>query len=401
MNDRLRLALNFSLTILEAATGYGKSTAILAFLQNEIFPTYWFTISGADRDPKLFLAKLFTAFNQRNEYLGNEPLRILEMEDSTPQEAMIALVNAISTQIHEDTLFILDDFHRVSDIPEIMSMMNWMIENIPPQLHIIIATRHSLAFPSLNKWRVKGNYLEISKEDLAFTDEEIKRLFEEQYEISLSDKAVDHLLTKTEGWAIVLQMVWQTLQRNPEISIQQVLEENRQSKLSLFEYLADEVLSGLDPEIQEFLIKTSILSKMDSLTCDFLLTVDNSDKTLKYLHNSGLFIEELRPGVYRYHKIFREFLLNRLQREGKTKRELHLKIASYFRAHEYWEEAMSHLLSAGDFQQINQILESIGEKMIREGRHETIGYWINEIPQAVQREYPYINYLSGEVNRYQ
>lgn len=400
VDQRLERSLHHPVTFLEAGTGYGKSTAILSFLHIHDLPVYWFTISGTDRDPQLFLAKLFTAFNQDGKAIGDEALRILDMPDTTHKEALIAFINAISTNIKEETLFILDDFHRVSDTPEVMEYVNWMIENLSPKLHLIIATRHSLEFTSLNKWRVKGSLLEIDKNDLTFTDQEIRQLFLTHYEIELADETILKLQRKTEGWAIGLQMVWQTLQSNPDLSIQEVLEDDRQNRTALFDYLAEEVFLGLDSELQEFLLSTSILSKLDSTTCDFLLTINKSDEILADLQNSGLFIEELQPGVYRYHQIFREFLLNRLKRVPKRVKDLHRKLASYFRAHEYWEETIFHLLSAGEYHLVDQILESIGEKMIRDGRQESINYWIHEIPENIRKNYPYIFFLLGEVNRF-
>jgi len=400
VNDSLRQSVNYSLTILEAGTGYGKSTALLSFLNELKHPVYWFTISGSDRDPKLFLAKLFSAFTQRSATAGEEALRILDMPESTTQEALIAFVNDLSRKIDEDTLFVLDDFHRVRDIPEVMGSMDWLIENLPSHLHLLIATRHNLEFKNINKWRLKGRLLEIKKDQLIFTGEEIDALFQTHYGITLTEKDIETLLHLTEGWAIGLQMVWQTLQSNPSMNIDQVVEENRPSRMALFQYLADEVFEGLDETRQNFLRDTSILSKLDSSTCDFLLNIENSDKILPKLHNAGLFIEELRPGVYRYHQMFREFLNNRLQHQPERAKLLHRKIASYFQAHEYWEEAIYHLISAQDYHQINQVLENIGNKLINEGRHESINYWIHEIPEDIRKNYPHIQLLLGEVNRY-
>ena len=391
---------NFPLTIIQAGTGFGKSTAILSFLQKIENPIYWYTISGTDRDPKLFLAKLFTAFNQNGISIADEALRILDMQDATQQEAMIALLNAISENIHKDTLLILDDFHRVVDVPEIIEFVDWLVDRLPPKLHLVVITRQHPEFPSKNKWIVKGDIIEIDKHSLTFTSDEIRRLFAESYGIPLSENTVELLLEKTEGWAIGLQIVWQTLQSHPKMSIHQVLEESSQSRGALFEYLAEEVLAGLEPAIKSFLLKTSILSKLDSETCDFLLNVNNSDEILRLLYRKGLFIEELRPGLWRYHQIFRGFLTNSLQKSDIDVVDLHLKIASYFRAHEYWEEAIYHLLSAKEFDQVNQILETIGDSMINDGRYESISYWINEIPESSRNRYPYLAYLLGEVNRY-
>lgn len=96
INQVLNTALEYPLTVLRAGTGYGKSTAIISFLNTISLPIYWYTMSGSDRDPTLFLAKLFTAFNQRGEKIGDEALRILDLPDSTPQEAMIAFINALN-----------------------------------------------------------------------------------------------------------------------------------------------------------------------------------------------------------------------------------------------------------------------------------------------------------------
>jgi ATP/maltotriose-dependent transcriptional regulator MalT/DNA-binding SARP family transcriptional activator len=400
VDTQIQKATNYPLTIIEAGTGYGKSTAVSSLLADIKNSIYWFAISGSDRDPKLFFAKLFSAFNQGEEKLAEEALRILDSPDATTQEAIISFLNALSINLEKESLLIMDDFHQVGDVSEIISRINWMIDHLPTKLHVVVATRHFIEFPDLNKWRVKNNVLEISRETLAFTDLEIKQLFEEQYEINLSDLDLSLLSYKTEGWAIGLQMVWQTLQRNPEMSISQVLEDDRLSRSALFEYLAEEIFAGLTPDIQVFLLWTSILSKMDSATCDFLLNREDSEKVLRYLGSSGLFIEELRPGVYRYHQIFREFLLTRLKKDSHLERDLHQKIASYFRVHEYWEEAIYHLLEVGDYKQVNLILESIGETMIKEGRHETVRYWIYEIPDEFKNKFPYIQLLLGEVNRF-
>ena len=184
------------------------------------------------------------------------------------------------------------------------------------------------------------------------------------------------------------------------MSIEQVLEDKKQSRTVLFEYLADDVVARLPEKYQNFLLQTALLSKMDSLTCDFLLNMDKSENYLRDLEKKGLFIEELRPGVYRYHQIFREFLLSRMQNDPKDEIKLHRKLASYFQAHEYWEEALYHLINAKDYQHINQILESIGEDFIQTGRQESIYYWITEIPEEQRIRFPYLLFLLGEVQRY-
>ena len=399
MGRILENVLDYPLTILEAGTGYGKSTALISFIKRSSCPVFWYSISGPDRDPNLFLAKLLSALNQHKKALGEEALRILDMPESTRDEALITLVNSLASQLDSPHLLILDDFHRVTQVGEIIQMLDWLIENMPPHLHIIFATRQSVQSPAINSLRVKGNLLEIGKEELKFTPDEISNLFQTQYGIHISEEEVDQLYQKTEGWAIGLQMVWQSIQNNPDLDLQLLLENQLSSTETLFNYLAEEVLLRQDASTQEFLVNTSILSKLEANTCDFLLNIEHSETLLRSLHRMGLFIVELRPNVYRYHQMFREFLENRLAQDPEKALLLHQKIASYFAAHEYWEQAVSHLLDAEEYHRIVQILENIGERILQKGLVESINFWIHSIPSGIRRRYPYMLYLLGEVNR--
>lgn len=396
----LASSLDYPITLLRAGTGYGKSTALISFIVEQSIPTFWFTVTPSDRDTVLFLAKLFSAFNQNGHSLGREALRILELPEAAFQEAMISFVNTLAQHLEGNSLLVLDDFQQVREVPEILRLVDWLVDHLPKQLHLLISSRRSLDFPSLNKWRVKGTVLEIRSDAMAFTQSEIEALFENQYYFHLQANESRLLYEKTEGWAIGLQMVWQSLRSSPGQGILRILEDDRESRKALFAYLAEEVLAHRPENIQTFLLNTSILSTVDSDTCDFLMSITNSNQILADLHQSGLFMEELRPGVYRYHQIFREFLQNRLNREPEKKLELHRKTASYFGAHQSWERALSHHLAAGDYRQVDQILQDVGQKLIKDGLEESVTYWISNFPENELGKYPYLNYLLGEVNRY-
>ena len=105
-------------------------------------------------------------------------------------------------------------------------------------------------------------------------------------------------------------------------------------------------------------------------------------------------------GLYRYHHMFRDFLESHLHKTPALEHELHRKIASYYMAHQNWEDAISHLLDVKDYSQINRLLESVGDSFIRTNRHESLQFWISHFPTDIRYNYPYVNYLSGEINRY-
>jgi DNA-binding SARP family transcriptional activator len=169
--------------------------------------------------------------------------------------------------------------------------------------------------------------------------------------------------------------------------------------VNLFDYLAEEVLDMQTEEHKNFLINTSILQFLDSDTCDFLMDTQDSAKMLGELYKSGLFIEQLKPDVLRYHHIFRGFLQSQLHKYPEKTKNLHRKVASYYRAHHYWERAIAHLISAGDFTRVRQILDDVGDRLLQSGLKHSVRYWMTQLPEEEMAAYPYGNYLLGEVER--
>ena len=396
----LKQSLHYPLTVLVAGTGYGKSTSILSFIETLDIPVFWYSVSSTDRDPQVFLANLFTAFNQHGLKLGQDALRSHEVSELELLDSLVVFVNTLSTQLSGPILFVLDDFHAVTQSSEVMSLMNWLIEHIPPHLHLLISSRSVPEFASMNQKRVKGQVLELGPEQLTFTPPEIAALFQHAYQVEVAEKDVQVLYERTEGWAIVLQMIWQSLRINPNVNLIKLLEDESYSRTHLFEYLAEEVLDQQSPEAQNFLLRTSILSILESDLCDFLMDSQNSVYVLAELYRSSLFLEQLRPGFYRYHHIFRQFLQSHLLKNPELARELHRKVASYLTAHEYWERAIAHLLSAGDYRQVSMLLNDVGPRMVASGRYESLRYWIGEIPDEVRAQHPWIYFLLGEIDRY-
>ena len=396
----LKQSLDYPLTTLVTETGYGKTTSALSLVKSLKLPFFWYTVSRNERDPRLFLTYLCSAFNQQGYKIGLPALRVLENSEIDLQECLISLVNAITSLLDAEALFVMDDFQSLNGSDEILNMMNWFVEHMPSNLHLVILSRTQPEFPSLNKWRIKGKLLEVDKDSLSFSPDETDQLYRSTYQLNLPKDDLARLHQRTEGWAIGLQVVWQSIKALPNMPLESLLEEESGSSLgNLFEYLADEVLDTQSAEQQDFLIRTSVLHFLDSDTCDFLLDRQNSAETLSDLFRSGLFIEQLKPDVFRYHHIFREFLLSRLSKDEDLKKGLHRKLASYFSAHHYWEQAISHLISAGDFARLRQILDEVGERLLQSGLKQSIRYWLEKLPEEEMSQYAYGNYLLGEVER--
>ena len=381
LDEALSQSLRYPLSIVCAGTGYGKTTSILGFISKLDIPVFWYSVSPSERDPKLFLANFFTAFNRGNHKYGQTALRLLLDSDAEGREAIIALVNALSEGLQTKALLVLDDFQSVEESDEIMKLIDWFINHLPANLHVLIASRIPLSFPSMSRWQAQGSLFEIGRDTLSFSVDEVEDLFHKVYHLNLDPQDVLKLHNRTEGWAVALQAVWHNLRSYPEGQLSLVLEDEKPISAGyLFDYLAEEVFDKQDNKRQTFLAHSSILQFLDSDTCDFLLDRTDTQDELYELFSEGLFLEQLQPGVYRFHHIFKNFLREQLQKNQDMAKELHRKVASYFIAHEDWQEAISHLLSAEDYPRVMQLLDDVGSKMLSRGLHQSVGYFVGQLP---------------------
>ena len=390
--------LDFPLTVVQAGTGYGKSTE-LSLLADKVPHLYWYTINGNDRDPLLFLANLFSAFNVGESQYGETAL--LALDDSwgrITENAITQLINTLTRDLHEDAILVLDDYHLVQEVAEINGFIERLVAYCPPHLHLVLSSRRMPRFDTLSKWRVKGQLLVIGRKELAFTHDEIEALFSDFYGYPLSEEDVTRLSTETEGWAIALQMIWQSLQSGAAASIPAVLERRPSTLEALFDYLAREVLAQQSEEVQNFLVQSSVLTEMDAGVCDVVLGLSQSLDVLEQLQNSGLFVVSAGANVYRYQHLFHDFLKARLSKDKQTVSELHLKAAAYYREN-HPETAIYHLMKADHFNEAAGLLEKIGRNLVRLGRFDTLLERIGELPEDVRDQHPGLYLFLGDVRR--
>jgi ATP/maltotriose-dependent transcriptional regulator MalT/DNA-binding SARP family transcriptional activator len=399
LEARLAEILDYPLTLVQAGTGYGKSTT-LATLANTVEPLFWYTITDPDRDPLLFLAHLVCAFERGDPTWCDPVFRALEEAGGrvTP-EALTPLLNALTLELEDEAVLVMDDYHLVADVAEIGALVERLVDYIPPRLHVVLSTRHTPPLEALNRWRVKGQLLSIGRADLAFTAQEIEVLFGDEYGYPLSPEQAQALASETEGWAIALQMVWQGLQSSGVSGVDAVLGRLPTSLDALFDYLAQDVLARQPPNVQSFLLITSVLRQMDGAACDYLLGVEGSVGGLRELHESGLFVVSMGEDVYRYHRLFHDFLRARLRQDPQGAQALHRRAAAYFRQAGHVEETVYHLLQAQDYVQAASLIEEIGPRLVSQGRFDSLSAWIDRLPKEVLNDHPGLHLLLGDVLR--
>lgn len=403
LSARLLEAQHYRLTVVQAGTGYGKSTALVSALQEAPLDVFWYSLAESDRDARLFLLHLAHAFQARFPELGSLALAMLQAPgtNSVSYPAVIdALSNELMDHLTREAVLVLDDYHLVNPASEVNMLVNHFIQILPPNLHLIIATRHRPLLKMLTQWRVKGDLFEITQQDLAFSSDEIDALFRTQYGLVLDARQVQRLAIETEGWAIALHMIWQGLQSGVAGSLDQILEELPRSLEDLFVYLAQEVLARRPAHIQDFLLQTSILRQLDPAACDHLMRWDKSKVLLDELDQEAFFLVRLGD-AYRYHYLFHDFLRQQLSLSDQHQaRRLHRRAADFYQQKGNSEETIHHLLAAAEYKPAAETMVQLAESMVQSGRFDTMNEWVISLPPDVLEQFPALMYHLGELCRF-
>lgn len=392
---RLAANLDYPLTVVQAGTGYGKSTALasLAAAGHELF---WYTISEPDRDPLLFLVHLLSTFGE----YGKTALVSLETSGGqVDPAALIPLLNSITRRAKGEVILVLDDFHLVRDVVEILELIKKLVDYCPPCLHVILSTRQMPESPDLNRWRVKGMLLLIGSGELAFTTDEIETLFRDKFHYPITVDQAQALALETEGWAIALQMIWQGIQTGIVPNLETALQKLPSALDRLFDYLSLEVLARQPAYLQRFLLTTCVLRELKAPACDALLETHDSQSILHHLHEINFFVDLTGDETYRYQHLFQDFLLNQLGKQPEEKLALHRCAALYFDQAGHPEEALHHLLEARQFAQAVEQIEKISPNLLESGRLDSLADWLDRLPVEFQTDRPLLQMVKGNICR--
>lgn len=397
---KLQEALDYRLTIVRAGTGYGKSTALAALAQSGV-ALAWYHVEREDADPSVFLPHLFYSFREALPDLADALLTLVETLEGQSLQPWVVfvdqLVNALIEQGDAPALLVLDDVHRLRGAGELLFLLNRLLERAPARLHVILSTRYPPELPSLLTWQVRGEVLEIGQAELAFTEQEVNTLFREKYDLALTPDAIAAIVSKTEGWAIALQLLWQGLRSGAVATIPQALDGLSGPNQQLFAYLAQEILAQQPAEVRAFLRVTAVLRAMSAPVCDCLREASDSAALLRYLLENNLFVLDLGDGQLRYHHLFREFLIQRL--EQAELQAHHHRAAVCFCQREELEQAVEHLLAAAAYGEAATLLNTLGQTMVRAGRLDTLSGWLGALPPAVLENSPRLLAYLGDVAR--
>ncbi len=309
---RLEEGLGYDLVLVSAPAGFGKTTLLSEWAREERHGVHvcWVSLDESDSDPVRFYDYLILALQGFHPGLGGTVLSWLHSPQPPPaRSVLIALMNEL-TDLAEDLVVVLDDFQFVTSA-DIHDGVSYLLDHLPPHLHLLIATRADPLLP-LARLRGRGQMLEIGADDLRFTSEETAELLEKVRGAPLPLDHVAALVDRTEGWAVGLKMAALSMGRQQDVS--GFIESFTGSQRYVMDYLVEEVLEQQTGDVQDFLLKTSVLEKLTAPLCDAVGGRTDSQTLLPALERANLLLVPLDESRqwYRYEHLFADLLRHQL-----------------------------------------------------------------------------------------
>ena len=319
--DRLNAGLSGNVTLVSAPAGFGKSTLLAQWVQTLDHPTAWLSLDEHDNEPRAFVQSLTAALQSAFPETSQATASLLEAPRFPSIEHVVTLFIDDLADVPDDVILVLDDYHLMST-SEIHTLLEGLIEHLPPQLHLVLISRSDPPLP-LARWRAKGYLNDLRPNDLRFTLEETEAFLTRDLGNEATHETAVALEERTEGWISVLRLAALSLHSTPDPAV--FIERLRDYPDRLISsYLVEEILSQQAPSVQVFLEQTSILDHFCKELCAALLGSDASygqvQATLDLLERSNLFLIPLdeRRGWYRFHHLFQGLLQQRLQAHSST-----------------------------------------------------------------------------------
>jgi LuxR family maltose regulon positive regulatory protein len=410
--------LHHKLTLISAPAGFGKTTLISEWVAGCERPVAWLSLDEGDNDPTCFLAYIIAALQTlalskvegiaaRQSPIGNigeGVLGVLQSPQPPPIEPILtSLVNEITT-LPTNFVLVLDDYHVIEAKP-VDEALTFLLEHLPPQMHLVIATREDPRL-ALARLRAQGKLTELRAADLRFTLSEAAGFLNQVMGLNLSAENIAALETRTEGWIAGLQLAALALQG----AISMPGHEDATGFIQTFtgshhfvlDYLLEEVLGQQSESVQAFLLRTSILNRLCGSLCDAVLldAPPTGQESLEFLERANLFIVPLdnERRWYRYHHLFADLLRQRHYQSiasstgdaEKRLNELHIRASQWYEDNGFGFEAFQHASAANDVDRAERLIGGDRIPQHFRGAVTAILDWLGSLPKAVLDARPWL-----------
>jgi LuxR family transcriptional regulator, maltose regulon positive regulatory protein len=377
------------LLLVSAPAGFGKSTLLASWATDPSNEgrCSWLSLDPSDDEPRAFWSYVIAALQTVAPRVGEGALTLL---DASPLPAfrsvLTSLLNDLSG-LQDDVTLVLDDYHVIAS-REVQDSMTFLVEHLPPRLHLVIATRADPALP-LARMRARGELVELRASDLRFTPAEAATYLNEVAGLRLSSQSVTALEGKTEGWIAALQLAALSMEGRDDVAgfITGFTGDDRY----VVDYLVEEVVSRQSPDVRDFLLQTSVLRRLNGSLCDAVTGRSDGREVLESLERGNMFLVPLddHRRWYRYHHLFADVLRTRLlEEQPDLVPGLHTRASAWHAEHGETAIAVDHAFAASDPDRAAELVELATPTMLRDRREATLLSWLQRLPDDVVRRRP-------------
>ena len=399
------LSAGCKLTLISASAGFGKTTLVSDWIDSCGRPVAWLSLDEGDNDPARFLTYLVAALQTIAPNIGKGVHAILQSPPLPPIESILtALLNEI-TAILENFVLVLDDYHLIDSKP-VDEAITFLLEHLPPRMHLVIATREDPDLP-LARLRARGQLTELRVADLRFSPVEAAEFLNQMMGLNLSEEDIFALDKRTEGWVAGLQLAAISLQGNKDVSgfVREFAGDHRY----IMDYLVEEVLQSQPELIRKFLLQTAILDQLNGSLCHAVTGEKESKAQLEALQRGNFFVIPLddKRNWYRYHHLFADVLRMHLMAEQPDQvPALHQRASEWYEQNGLLSDAIRHALAAEDFERAATLVELAVPEMRRNRQAATVMElgWLKALPDQLVHfrpvlcvDYAYALFGGGEL----
>lgn len=377
--SKLGAGMRTKVTLVSAQAGYGKTTALTEWAKQCGERVAWVSLDILDNDWHPFWSCMMASIREQVPGFGESIGFLSEQESAMSSESsMTAFLNELQ-KVNGQLALILDDFHLI-DLAAIHQALYYLIQHLPPHIHIYIASRIELPIPTA-RLLAKGELQLVNMSDLKFDKNEGLAFFRKTTDLQLTNEQAHELFRQTEGWVSGLQLAAISLSQRDDIAVSIRQFNGRQRHIS--DYLLEEVFRHLPASLRDFMLATSALNRMNGALSGAVTGQPNGQAQLELLERLNLFVIPLDDdrGWYRYHHLLSEFLRRQAaERDQEGWRAVHLHAARWHEEHGFLEEAMEHYIQGEHVADAVRLIESHLVTFMQLN-YSSLQRWLSALPE--------------------